>query len=148
LAYQGYSFEEKKIKCLKELKGIDLIGSLVHAPYSVNEKIYILPMLSISKGTGILASVPSVSIEDYTALQDLKIEKFRNEYGVKEEWINDIKIYPIIETPEYEGFSTAQIYNDKKIKSQKDSKLLREAKELVKKRFFEGKLIYGPEKGK
>jgi leucyl-tRNA synthetase len=144
--------EENKVKCLiKEIKGKELLGTLIFAPNSVYENVYILPMLTISllKGTGIVTSVPSDSPDDYAALQDLQDEKFREEHGVKEEWVKDFKVFPIIEIPDYGTTAAVKVYEDKKIKSQKDAKLLLEAKELVyNKGFYEGKFVYGPEKGK
>jgi len=105
--------------------------------------------ISLTKGTGIVTSVPSDSPDDYAALQDLKKEKFREEHGVKLEWIDEFKIVPIIEIPDFGDTAAKKVYEDKNIKSQKDAKLLLEAKELVyNKGFYEGKFIYGPEKGK
>ncbi len=105
--------------------------------------------ISLSKGTGVVTSVPSDSPDDYAALMDLQDEKFREEHKVKEEWIRDYKVIPIIEIPEFGTTSAVKLYEMKNIKSQKDQKLLVEAKEIIyNKGFYEGKFIFGPEKGK
>ena len=51
-----------------------MIGTPIHAPYSAYEKVYLLPMESISmeKGTGVVTSVPSDSPDDYATYADLK----------------------------------------------------------------------------
>ena len=43
--------------------------------------------ISMTKGTGIVTSVPSDSPDDWAALRDLQTKPaMREEYGVKEEW--------------------------------------------------------------
>ena len=46
---------------LVDLKGTDLIGLALSAPNCAYERIYTLPLLTISmgKGTGVVTSVPS-----------------------------------------------------------------------------------------
>jgi leucyl-tRNA synthetase len=64
----------KKLDKVCDLKGVELIGVGVKAPLTKYEKIYGLPMLSIlmTKGTGIVTSVPSDAPDDYATLRDLK----------------------------------------------------------------------------
>ena len=59
---------------LADIKGLDLIGKALSAPLSKYEKVYALPMLTVSmnKGTGIVTSVPSDSPDDWAALRDLQ----------------------------------------------------------------------------
>lgn len=59
--------------CLAKLTGVDLIGKALQAPLSVYQKVYALPMktISMTKGTGIVTSVPSDSPDDWAALRDL-----------------------------------------------------------------------------
>jgi len=59
---------------LTTLKGEDLIGLPLKSPLTKHEVIYALPMLtvSISKGTGIIVSVPSDVPDDWAALTELK----------------------------------------------------------------------------
>lgn len=56
------------------VKATDLIGLPLKAPLTPLSTVVALPMLSISmsKGTGIVTSVPSDSPDDLTALADLK----------------------------------------------------------------------------
>nr|GEV26127.1 leucine--tRNA ligase, cytoplasmic [Tanacetum cinerariifolium] len=71
LAYQHLSRVPEKSTCLVELIGQDLIGLPIRSPYSFNEIIYCLPMLSVltDKGTRIITSIPSDSLDDFMALQ-------------------------------------------------------------------------------
>ena len=58
------------INCLMEITGQELMGVPLQAPNAINQRIYVLPLLTIlmNKGTGIVTSVPSDSPDDYTAL--------------------------------------------------------------------------------
>jgi len=51
-----------------------LIGIPLKAPLTPYEKVFSLPMMTISmgKGTGIVTSVPSDSPDDWAALRDIK----------------------------------------------------------------------------
>ena len=71
---QGLSKEFGKVNCLAKLKGEDLIGLPLKSPLTKHEVIYALPMLTISmsKGTGVVTSVPSDAPDDWAALTDLK----------------------------------------------------------------------------
>ena len=72
-AFQEVTKEYGKYPCLAEVKGQDLIGKALKAPLATYEKVYALPMTTISmtKGTGIVTSVPSDSPDDFAALRDL-----------------------------------------------------------------------------
>jgi len=50
-----------------------LIALPLKAPYATFEKVYSLPMMTISmnKGTGVVTSVPSDAPDDWAALRDL-----------------------------------------------------------------------------
>ena len=68
------------------------------------EKIYCLPMLTISmtKGTGVVTSVPSDSPDDFMALSDLKSkEALRMKFNIKDEWVLPFEVIPIINIPGY-----------------------------------------------
>lgn len=67
------TIEEKVLTTLGEVNGEDIIGLGLKAPLSTYEKVFSLPMMTISmfKGTGIVTSVPSDSPDDYAALRDL-----------------------------------------------------------------------------
>lgn len=60
-----------ELTALAQFKGQDLIGTPLKAPYCLHERIYVLPLLTIlmTKGTGVVTSVPSDSPTDYMALQ-------------------------------------------------------------------------------
>lgn len=72
-AYQDLTKEYGKYPKLATVTGQDLIGKPLKAPLSHYEKVYALPMSSISmnKGTGIVTSVPSDSPDDWATLRDL-----------------------------------------------------------------------------
>ena len=60
LAHQGLTMEWGAAPCLLPLKGTDLLGLPLRAPNAVYERVYTLPLLTISmgKGTGVVTSVP------------------------------------------------------------------------------------------
>lgn len=131
-----------------DLQGSDVIGTVVVAPLSIyTEGIRILPMETVkaSKGTGVVACVPSDSPDDYATMMDL-IKK-ADYYGIKREWA-DKEILPIIETPSYGNLTAKYLVETMKINSPKDTKLLAEAKDLAyKEGFYQGVMIYGEFKG-
>jgi leucyl-tRNA synthetase len=65
-----------------ELSGAELLGQPVDPPLSPYERVYCLPLLTISmdKGTGVVTSVPSDAPDDYAALKDLQVRIFQ-EHG-------------------------------------------------------------------
>lgn len=73
LAFQEMTKEFGKYPCLHNVKGQELIGLPLSAPLTKYEVVYALPMqtISMSKGTGIVTSVPSDSPDDWAALRDL-----------------------------------------------------------------------------
>ena len=86
---QTQSFGEAVSLC--EVKGEDLLGALVTAPLSSLPAVRVLPMPSISmtKGTGIVTSVPSDSADDYMTLLDLKVkDAMRSNLKVEAEWVS------------------------------------------------------------
>jgi leucyl-tRNA synthetase len=72
-SYQDLTIEYGKYPKLATVTGQDLIGKALNAPLSHYEKVYALPMstISMNKGTGIVTSVPSDSPDDWAALRDL-----------------------------------------------------------------------------
>ena len=79
--------------------GKDLIGTVLNAPLSMNARVYVLPMMTVSasKGTGIVTSVPSNSPDDYAALRDLREKAaLRGKYGIKDEHVLPFTPIPII----------------------------------------------------
>jgi len=53
---------------------MELMGLPLKAPRATYEKVYTLPLLTISmtKGTGVVTSVPSDAPDDFAALRDLQ----------------------------------------------------------------------------
>lgn len=91
MSYQGLTKVENELNQVGKFTGEQLLGLALHAPQSKYEKVYALPMMTISmsKGTGVVTSVPSDSPDDYAAFMDLKNKKaFREKYGLKDEVVD------------------------------------------------------------
>jgi leucyl-tRNA synthetase len=69
-----FTREFGKIDKWETFSGDELLGLPLSAPHSTYEKVYTLPLLTISmgKGTGVVTSVPSNSPNNYVALKALK----------------------------------------------------------------------------
>jgi leucyl-tRNA synthetase len=103
---------------LAKIHGQDLIGTPLKAPLSTFEKVYALPMLTISmnKGTGIVTSVPSDAPDDWAALRDLKQKPaLREKYKVLDEWVLPFEPVPIIEIPGFGNLAAVKLVDDMKI---------------------------------
>jgi len=140
-----------KLKKLATLTGKQLLGLPLRAPKTSYERVYTLPLLTISmtKGTGIVTSVPSDAPDDYAALRDLQTdEKLRAKHGISEDMVVPFKVIPVVDIPGI-GINAAVHMCDKlKIKSQNDTKKLAQAKEEVyKKGFYEGTMVVGADDG-
>lgn len=140
-----------KLELLGKIKGNELIGIPVKAPKTSYERVYCLPLLTISmnKGTGIVTSVPSDSPDDYAALRDWqKDAKLRETHGVTEEMVAPFKVLPIIEIPKMGDKSAVFMCDKFKVKSQNDKKKLEEAKkEAYKGGFYKGIMLVGEADG-
>jgi leucyl-tRNA synthetase len=151
LAFQDKTPQFGQAQCLLELKGSELLGCGVAAPLAFNEVIYGLPMLTIlmTKGTGIVTSVPSDAPDDYMALQDLKKKPaMREKFGIKDEWVMPFEVIPIINIPEFGDTSAVTVCEELKIQSQNDRVKLDEAKNRTYlKGFYEGVMLVGDFKG-
>ncbi len=73
MAYQDLTLEFGKYQKLATVTGQELIGLPLKAPLTSYEVVYALPMqtISMTKGTGIVTSVPSDAPDDWAALRDL-----------------------------------------------------------------------------
>jgi len=147
MAFQGLSVEAGKVTCLvEEILGSQLVGCELNAPLSAMGKVRMLPMATVSmgKGTGVVTSVPSDSVDDYTNLKFLQDkEKIRNDLGVQESWVTEIEIKPIVETP-LGDLSAIAAHKKYKISSPKDTQKLLDAKdETYKGAFYQGKMLVG-----
>ncbi|GHP08052.1 hypothetical protein PPROV_000679400 [Pycnococcus provasolii] len=152
LAYQEQTKEFGVVDKIMDLKGTDLLGLPLKAPRALYEKVYTLPMLSISmdKGTGVVTSVPSDSPDDFCSLRDLKEKPaFREKYGIKDEMIMPFEVIPIINIPEFGDTSAIKVCEELKIKSANDKDKLAIAKDRTYlKGFTEGVMLVGAHKGK
>jgi leucyl-tRNA synthetase len=75
---------------VRTVTGQELLGVPLSAPRAPHATVFVLPLLTISmtKGTGVVTSVPSDSPDDFAALRDLKQKPaLRAKYGVKDEWL-------------------------------------------------------------
>ncbi|CAG9463515.1 unnamed protein product [Pedinophyceae sp. YPF-701] len=153
LAYQdklGGEFGEYHV--LRHFRGTDLFGVALTAPNCTVEKLYCLPLLTISmsKGTGVVTSVPSDAPDDYRALMDLKEKpKLREKFGIAEEWVLPYEPIPIIDIPGFGDLAAVKVCTDLKIASQNDTAKLTEAKGMVYlKGFTDGVMTVGAYKGR
>lgn len=155
MAFQGTFFKRdsfprdaNELPAEVELMGSDMVGTIVDAPLSVHEQgIRILPMESVlpTKGTGVVACVPSDSPDDYATVLDLM--KKADYYGIKKEWA-ELEILPIIQTPSYGNITAKHLVEKMKINSPKDVKQLAEAKDLAyKEGYYKGTMLIGDFKG-
>jgi leucyl-tRNA synthetase len=154
LAHQGFAPGDwGKVECvLPKIKGWDLLGLPLSAPNAQFERVYTLPLLTISmaKGTGVVTSVPSDAPDDYVALLELANKPlYREKFNLTDDMVVPFEPVPIIEVPGYGDLCAKKVSEDLKIASTKDAEKLKQAKELVyTKGFYEGVLLVGPHKGK
>ncbi len=151
LAHQDALPTWGEVEVLARVRGADLIGTPLASPHAPHARIFVLPLLTIlmSKGTGIVTSVPSDAPDDFAALRDLKTKpKLREKFGVADEWVLPYDPVPIIEVPGLGTLAAVTVCEEMKIASQNDAKKLAEAKQLVYMRgFTEGVLVAGPRAG-
>jgi len=141
-----------EIRCLETFSGEELLGLPLNAPLAKYEKVYTLPLLTISmgKGTGVVTSVPSDAPDDYVALKTLQDKPdYAAKYGITPEMVNPFQVVPIISIPGYGDASAVFMCEKLKIKSSKDTAKLQKAKdETYLKGFTAGILQVGPYKGR
>ena len=140
---------------LLTVPGTDLVGLPLLAPFAEYDTVYALPMftISMSKGTGIVTSVPADSPDDYVCLRDWKTRKnWRDQYQIKDEWVMPFEVVPVIEIPDSEFGNASAVYaceNMFKIDSHKSKDKLEEPKKICyMKGFYNGILIKGEFAGK
>ena len=151
MAYQEMTEKPKEYPALAIVKGAELIGASLKAPLAKYDKVYVLPMMTISmkKGTGIVTSCPSDAPDDLAALRDLqKKEALRAKFGIKDEWVMEYEPVPIISTPTYGEMTAVKLCEMMNIKSQNEAEKLRQAKEAAYlKGYAEGIMTVGIAKG-
>ena len=74
MAYQSLTKVNEQVDVICKLKGADMMGLPLKAPLAIHQRIYTLPMMTISmkKGTGVVTCVPSDSPDDWMAISDLR----------------------------------------------------------------------------
>eukprot|EP00316_Scyphosphaera_apsteinii_P022855 CAMPEP_0119322566 /NCGR_PEP_ID=MMETSP1333-20130426/58600_1 /TAXON_ID=418940 /ORGANISM="Scyphosphaera apsteinii, Strain RCC1455" /LENGTH=1184 /DNA_ID=CAMNT_0007329827 /DNA_START=45 /DNA_END=3599 /DNA_ORIENTATION=- len=151
MSFQDIFNEWGNPKQLLSLKGQALIGCAVKSPLTKYERIYMLPLTTISmtKGTAIVTSVPSDSPDDYAAFMDLKNPKKRAFYGVQDEWIAPFDLIPVLTTPDLGDMSAKFMCEKLQVNSQKDVEKLKEAHDACyTSGFYKGIMTAGPFVGK
>lgn len=140
------------ITCLGTFTGMDLLGLPLKAPNATYDRVYTLPLLTISmsKGTGIVTSVPSDAPDDYIALKTLQDKPdFAAKYHITPEMVDPFKVVPIIDIEGYGDMSAVYMCEKLKIQSFNDKVKLSEAKdETYLKGFTMGIMKVGPYAGK
>jgi leucyl-tRNA synthetase len=147
-----FTKEFGQITCLETFSGDELLGLPLKAPKATYEKVYTLPLLSISmgKGTGVVTSVPSDAPDDYVALKALKDKPdFAAKFGITPDMVDPFDVVPIISIEGY-GDASAQFMCEKLgITSPNDKAKLTKAKdETYLKGFTIGVMNVGPHAGK
>ncbi|KAG7358587.1 leucyl-tRNA synthetase [Nitzschia inconspicua] len=148
----GYTKEFGKIECLETFSGEELLGLPLKAPLAKYDKVYTLPLLTISmsKGTGVVTSVPSDAPDDYVSLKALQDKAdFRAKYNITDEMVLPYEVVPIISIEGYGDASAVFMCEKLKIKSFNDKAKLQQAKdETYLKGFTLGIMTVGPHSGK
>ncbi|CAD6961809.1 unnamed protein product, partial [Tilletia laevis] len=147
MAYQGTMSQRGTVEKLAEIKGADLIGTKIKAPFAIHDEVYILPMETVlaTKGTGVVTSVPSDSPDDYATFMELR--KKAEFYKVDPAWLA-LDPVAVLSTPTYGNMTAEALVKKLKINSPKDKNQLAEAKEIAyKEGFYSGTMIVGPYKG-
>lgn len=162
-AYEPYARKHGEVVELATFSGWDILGAALKAPLATYDKVYTLPLTTISmtKGTGVVTSVPSDAPDDWIALKELKDQpELREKYKITEDMVVPYDVIPIINvTVEKsdsagEGWSSnvaAEFWCEKlDIKSsQKDAVKLKQAKgETYLHGFNSGVMLVGKYAGK
>jgi len=139
------------ITCLETFTGNELLGLPLQAPLATYEKVYTLPLLTISmgKGTGVVTSVPSDAPDDYVSLKALQDKaEFRAKYEITDDMVLPFSVVPIISIEGYGDASAVFMCEKLKIKSFNDKAKLQQAKdETYLKGFNFGVMTVGDHKG-
>jgi leucyl-tRNA synthetase len=149
---QYFTKEFGKIECLESFSGDELVGLPLKAPLAKYEKVYTLPLLTISmnKGTGVVTSVPSDAPDDYVSLKALKEKPdFAAKYDITPDMVEPFDVVPIIDIEGYGDASAVFMCEKLKITSFNDKAKLQQAKDETYLRGFNiGIMKVGPHSGK
>jgi leucyl-tRNA synthetase len=143
------------------VKGIDVMGLPLKAPNATYDRVYTLPLLTISmtKGTGIVTSVPSDAPDDYAALRDMQTDsELREKYGITLDMVESYKPVPIIRisggdadlgVDDFGEMAAVTACEKLKVKNQHDkAKLVKIKKSVYNKGFYAGVMTVGSQAGK
>jgi leucyl-tRNA synthetase len=140
-----------KTELLQTFTGDELLGLPLKAPNATYDVVYTLPLLTISmsKGTGVVTSVPSDAPDDYVSLKALQDKPdFAEKYNITRDMVDPFQVVPIIHIEGYGDASAVYMCEKLKIKSFNDKSKLQEAKdETYLKGFNFGVMLVGPYKG-
>jgi leucyl-tRNA synthetase len=147
-----YTKEFGSIECLESFTGNELLGLPLKAPLAKYDKVYTLPLLTISmgKGTGVVTSVPSDAPDDYVSLKALQDKTdFRAKYDITDDMVLPFQVVPIISIEGYGEASAVFMCEKLKIQSFNDKAKLTQAKDATYlKGFTIGVMTIGPHAGK
>ena len=137
---------------METFSGDELLGLPLQVPLAKYEKVSTLPLLTtkMSKGTGVVTSVPSDAPDDYVSLKALQDKSdFRAKYDITDDMVLPYEVVPIISIEGYGEASAVFMCEKLKIKSFNDTAKLTQAKdETYLKGFTMGVMTYGPHAGK
>eukprot|EP00547_Thalassionema_nitzschioides_P000863 CAMPEP_0194202012 /NCGR_PEP_ID=MMETSP0156-20130528/2140_1 /TAXON_ID=33649 /ORGANISM="Thalassionema nitzschioides, Strain L26-B" /LENGTH=1244 /DNA_ID=CAMNT_0038927371 /DNA_START=100 /DNA_END=3834 /DNA_ORIENTATION=+ len=142
--------------------GQKLLGLPLKAPKTKYDVIYTLPLLTISmtKGTGVVTSVPSDAPDDYAALRDMQTKpELRKLYGITEAMVAEYHPVPIIRIPggdeevlglaDFGDMAAVTACEHLGVKDQHDAGKLKKIKKSVyNKGFYAGVMTIGSQEGK
>ena len=130
--------QEKSIKPIGKINGMDLLGKYCHAPF-LERDIIILPSKHCNpdRGTGIVTSVPSDAPFDWVSLKLLQDSKdLCQQYHLDNEKIKRIQLIPIIASKGYSDFPAVDICKKMNIISLEQHAELEEATQEIYKTGF------------
>merc|ERR1711871_1094810 len=145
-----------------DVPGRALLALPLKAPNAQYERVFTLPLLTISmtKGTGIVTSVPSDAPDDYAALRDMQTNAaLRDEYGITLDMVEGYDPIPIIHIPggdveglgldDFGDMAAVTACKHLGVKNQHDKgKLAKIKKSVYNKGFYFGVMTVGSQKGK
>lgn len=159
-SYQGWASAPGAYEIICSIPGSLLMGVGVEPPAnfltennSPYQVVYVLPFLNLlpDKGTGIVASVPSDSPDDYAALFDLQQKPgLRSKFGLLDEMVIPFAPIGIVQTQGYSSPLLAQeLCSTFNVRSQNDKEALSKAKAAAyKDGFYSGIMLTGSYSGK
>lgn len=147
MAFQGILAKRGEVETIATIKGSQLVGTKVRAPFAICDEVYVIPMETVlaTKGTGVVTSCPSDSPDDFATWTELK--KKPEYYKIDPQWVAQPP-QVVLSTPAYGDMTAEALVKKFKINSPKDKIALAEAKDIAyKEGFYNGTMAVGPFKG-